>query len=135
VKDCKNRSDHDKGLSFFSIPAVIQHQGQRTKELSARCRIAWIAKINRKDWTPTANSSSLVCEHHFLAGKSSELHIREGWAASVTFTGLNILLCCIKACICRVLVIFINQLTRRCDRETFQCDVVTANQCLHRKTI
>ena len=122
VKDCKSRSDHDKGLSFLSIPADIQHQGERTKELSARRHIAWIAKINRKDRTPTANS--LVCERHFISGKSSELHIREGWAASVTFTGLNILLCCIKACTCRVFVMFVNQFTRCCGCETFQCDVV-----------
>ena len=120
VKDCSSRSDHDKGLSFFSIPAVIQHQGQRTKELSARRRIAWIAKIHRKDWTPPANS--LVCERHFISGKSGELHIREGWAASVTFMGLNILFCCIKACTCRVFVMFVNQFTRHCGRETFQCD-------------
>ena len=63
VIGCTNRSDRNKDLSFHSIPAVIQHQGPRTEELSAKRRRIWIAKINRKNWTPTRNL--FVCSVHF----------------------------------------------------------------------
>ena len=58
-------SNHNKGISFHSIPAVIKHQGPRTEELSAKHRRVWIAKINRKDWVPTKNS--FVCSVHFIS--------------------------------------------------------------------
>ena len=67
---CTNRSDRNKGISFHSVPAVLKHQGARTEELSAERRRVWIAKINRKDWTPTRNS--FVCSVHFI---NSEINI------------------------------------------------------------
>ena len=64
VIGCTNRSDHNKDISFYSIPAVLKHQGARTEELSAEHHRVWIAKINRNDWTPTRNS--FVCPVHLI---------------------------------------------------------------------
>ncbi len=67
VYGCTKRGGRDASISFYSIPAVIENQGENTKELSFRRRQAWIAKINRKEWVPS--SSSRVCSEHFLSGK------------------------------------------------------------------
>ena len=67
VFKCTKRRGRDEGVSFFSIPAVIESQGTKTKELSLKRRQAWISSINRKDWVPS--KSSRVCSEHFLSGK------------------------------------------------------------------
>ena len=67
VIGCSARADRDKGLRFFSIPAVITHQGKRTEELTRKRQTAWIGRINRKDWMPTRNS--FVCSRHFITRK------------------------------------------------------------------
>ena len=64
VIGCTNLSDCNKNVSFHFIPTVIQYQGAWTEELSAKCCTEWIAKINRKDWTPTKYSS--ICSVHFI---------------------------------------------------------------------
>lgn len=66
VFKCTKRRGRDEGVFFFSIPAVIEFQGTKTKELSLKRRQAWIASINRKDWLPS--KSSRVCSEHFLTG-------------------------------------------------------------------
>ena len=54
------------GKGLFVIPAVIQNQGDKTRELSKKRRDKWIARIKRKDWVPTNNSR--VCKAHFING-------------------------------------------------------------------
>ena len=66
VKGCNNKSVNGGGISYFSIPAVIKHQGSRTEEVSCKRRETWIAKINRKNWILTKNS--FVCQCHFTSG-------------------------------------------------------------------
>ena len=65
VIKCTKRRGRDEGVSFFSIPAVIEFQGAKTKELSLKRCQAWIASINRKDLVPL--KSSRVCSEHFLS--------------------------------------------------------------------
>ena len=72
VVNCYNRSGREKGVSFFSIPAVVEHQGDKTKELSMKRRHEWIKRINRKNWTPSKYAR--VCSDHFLCGKPSMLY-------------------------------------------------------------
>ena len=67
VFKCTKRQGRDKVVYFFSIPAVIEYQGAKTKELSFKRHQAWILNINRKEWTPS--KSSRVCSEHFLSGK------------------------------------------------------------------
>ena len=72
VTGCTKRGGRDKGIRFYSIPTVVEHLGEQAKELTKRQREAWIAKINRKDWTPTSNSR--VCSDHFLSGELDHLY-------------------------------------------------------------
>ena len=71
VVGCANRHGRDKGCSFFKIPKVITHQGEKARELSERRRTAWLAKINRKDWLP--GPGSRVCSVHFVSSKPTSL--------------------------------------------------------------
>ena len=67
VYGCTKRGGRDRGVSFFSVPAVIHNQGDKTREVSFKRRQAWVARINRKEWVPS--SSSRVCSEHFLSGE------------------------------------------------------------------
>ena len=58
------RGGRDEGVSFYSIPVIVENQG---RELSLKRRQSWIAKIHREEWAPT--KSSRVCSEHFLSGE------------------------------------------------------------------
>jgi len=66
VVGCSNRGGRDRGVSFYHIPAVLEHQGEKTFELSSKRRQEWLARINRKDWVPSKNVR--VCSDHFVSG-------------------------------------------------------------------
>jgi hypothetical protein len=61
VNGCSSRADRDK-QSFYSFPAIIKHQGEKTLDLSSRRRREWIAAVNRQK-EPT--KSSKICSAHF----------------------------------------------------------------------
>ena len=63
VVGCTKRGGRDEGVSFYSAPAIVENQGERTKELSLNWRQSWIAKIHREEWVPT--KSSRVNSEHF----------------------------------------------------------------------
>ena len=66
VNGCTNRSDGAGArTSFFAIPAVINHQGEQTKDLSTKRREAWLANINRKK---SPSKYAKVCSDHFITG-------------------------------------------------------------------
>ena len=67
VFKCTKCQGRDEGVSFFSIPVVMEFQGTKNKELSLKRHQAWISSLNRKDWVPS--KSSYVCSKHFLSGK------------------------------------------------------------------
>ena len=52
VMDGKNRGGGKNFISTIIISAVIEHQGEKTFELSSKQRHEWIARRNRKDWVP-----------------------------------------------------------------------------------
>ena len=62
----RTRTCGDKEKVLFVIPAVLWNQGDETKELSKKRRDEWIARINRKNWTPSRHSR--VCAKHFING-------------------------------------------------------------------
>ena len=66
IVNCKSRSDRDSKIKFYRIPAEIVHQGEETAELSKRRRTLWVAKINRKNFTPANHTR--VCSLHFIKG-------------------------------------------------------------------
>ena len=69
VKDCKNRGRKGGRISYHRFPAIILDQGERTRELSTRRRLAWIASLRRKNWNPTEYSR--VCSAHFISGSNN----------------------------------------------------------------
>jgi hypothetical protein len=76
------RRGRDDGVTFHCIPSIINNQGEKTKEISSRRRLEWIARINRKDWTPSPHSR--VCSEHFISGKPASLYEENNpdWAPS-----------------------------------------------------
>ena len=73
IVNCHNRSDRDKNIRFFRLPAVISHQGARTLQLSTERQRKWIAKINRKDLTTERYASIRICSRHFVSGSPARL--------------------------------------------------------------
>ena len=65
---CGNRSDRDKEVSFYRVPAHITHQGKGTEELSQKRRALWISRIHRARFTPSSHTR--ICSRHFLGGKN-----------------------------------------------------------------
>ena len=62
-----NRSDRDKEVSFYRLPAPITHQGKKTEELSEKRRALWISRIHRANFMPSGHTR--VCSRHFVGGK------------------------------------------------------------------
>ncbi len=44
MASCGNRSTRDKSKSYFRLPKVVTHQGDKTFELSKRRRDEWLAR-------------------------------------------------------------------------------------------
>ena len=72
-KNSKKKSNSD-GVSFYRLPAVITHQGDRAKELSQRRRELWLARILRTnlDLGPEKYPNTRICSLHFVSGKLLE---------------------------------------------------------------
>lgn len=68
---CSNRTCWAKSTNrnFFRLPKIVEHQGQRTKELCERRRRLWLARINRSDLNEGAGVR--VCGAHFVMGKDA----------------------------------------------------------------
>ena len=72
VNGCNNRyAGKGSAISFYSFPAIISNQGDKTAQFSTERRQAWIAAINRKD-APTKYSK--ICSDHFITGRPSALY-------------------------------------------------------------
>jgi len=69
VVRCGNRSDREKEMGFYRLPAVVEHQGEKTHELSQRRRDLWLARIHRADLGPEKYPYTRVCSLHFISGK------------------------------------------------------------------
>ena len=51
VIECSKRSGRDRDVSFYRIPKIISHRGQRDYELSKKRRSGFLAAISRDDLT------------------------------------------------------------------------------------
>ena len=71
VKDCHNRGTDDRKVSYHRFPAIILDEGEKTRELSTRRWLAWIASLRRKNWEPTRYLR--VCSDHFISGSQLKL--------------------------------------------------------------
>ena len=81
---CGNRGDRDKDKRFYRLPAVVNHQGEQTRELSQKRRDTWVARIRRQDIKPKNYPYTRVCSDHFVSGMPSSLYdtLNEDWAPS-----------------------------------------------------
>ena len=74
IVGCTNRPerDTDKKLRFYNIPAIVNGQGDDTRDLSVERRRLWKAAINRKDLTTEERwNRTRVCSKHFVDGTFS----------------------------------------------------------------
>ncbi|XP_075927806.1 chromobox protein homolog 1-like isoform X1 [Petromyzon marinus] len=83
---CSNRTGRDRSVSFFNIPAVIQHHCDKTRLLSEQRRALWLSRIDRADLgEEDVKAHTRVCSAHFIHGKPSTLFdfTHPDWAPSV----------------------------------------------------
>ena len=66
VVGCTNRRVKNGLITFHQIPAVVTNRGEEAFTLSSRRRVLWLAKINRKGWTPSEYTR--ICSVHFVKG-------------------------------------------------------------------
>ena len=71
VVGCGKRSDRDKEISFYRLPAEVSHQGEKTKELSKKRRELWLSRLHRANSLPTSHTR--VCSLHFAGGREQLL--------------------------------------------------------------
>ena len=74
VFGCSKRSDRDKDVSFYRIPAVREGRGTAEQELSKRQREGFLAAISREDLTDSKIENSRICSRHFISGKPADLY-------------------------------------------------------------
>ena len=74
VVGCSNRADRDKSKSYYILPSVITHQGEKTFQLSKKRQATWLARIKRDDLRPENYPYTRVCSDHFVSGKPSQLY-------------------------------------------------------------
>ena len=88
VVGCTNKAKKGDGKSFFRLPAVITHLGEKDRELSKRRQDAWLARIRRQDLKPESYATIRVCSDHFVTGRPATLYdtTHQDWAPSLNFT-------------------------------------------------
>ena len=74
VYGCSKRSDRDKDVSFYRIPAVRKDRGSAELELSTRRREGFIAAISRDDLTNSKIENGRICSRHFISSKPADLY-------------------------------------------------------------
>ena len=68
VIGCSKRSERDKDVSFYRIPAIIKHTDKRDYELSKKRREGFFAAISREDVNFNAQHYR-ICSRHFKLGE------------------------------------------------------------------
>ena len=61
-------------MRFFQLPAVITHEGGKTRLLSKRSRREWLDSICRQDIKPENYAYTHVCSEHFVSRQPSKLY-------------------------------------------------------------
>jgi hypothetical protein len=70
VFGCSNNSSRTTGVSFYRLPSVVTHQGDKARELSQKRRNTWLARIRRADLVPEKYANTRVCSRHFVTGNN-----------------------------------------------------------------
>ena len=72
VIDCHNRSERDKHVSYYRIPAVLKKYGKSRLELSKKCQAGFLAAISREDIDKKSLSKYRICSKHFVSGRPAK---------------------------------------------------------------
>ena len=64
VIGCSKRSERDKDVSFYRIPAIIKHTDKRNYELSKKRREGFFAAISREDVDFINVQHYRICSRH-----------------------------------------------------------------------
>ncbi|KAK0139962.1 hypothetical protein N1851_023125 [Merluccius polli] len=84
VYGCSNRSTREKEKSYFRIPKVVVHKGEKCKKLTEQRRKKWILNLRLRSGG-AESVYSRVCSDHFVRGVPSALGDVESvdWAPTV----------------------------------------------------
>lgn len=74
VIGCSKRSGRDRDVSFYRIPKIVTHRGERDYELSKKRRNGFLAAISRDDLTDKVLQNDRICSRHFISGKPAALY-------------------------------------------------------------
>ena len=74
VVGCSKRSDRDKDVSFYRIPAVNSLHGKEDFELRKKRRDGYLAAISRENIDTSALDKYRICSRHFVSGKPADLY-------------------------------------------------------------
>lgn len=74
IVGCPKRSDRDKDVSFYRIPAISTGRGPRELLLTTKCRTGYIAIVSRDDFSESAVSQARICSRHFISGRPAYLY-------------------------------------------------------------
>ena len=74
VVGCSKRSDRDKDVSFYRIPAVHCLHGKEDFELRKKRRDGYLAAISREDIDTSALHKYRICSRHFVSDCPGDLY-------------------------------------------------------------
>jgi hypothetical protein len=66
---CSSRSEWDKDVSFFRIPAVRRGSNDKELQLSKARRDGYVAAISRKDMTESKLENERICSKRFVSSR------------------------------------------------------------------
>ncbi|XP_028299993.1 uncharacterized protein LOC114461801 isoform X2 [Gouania willdenowi] len=84
VYGCSNRSNREKDKSFYRIPKIVIHKGEKCKKLTEQRRKKWFLNLRLRS-AGAEYSNARVCSDHFVTGCPGALGDVESvdWAPTV----------------------------------------------------
>ncbi|XP_070849981.1 zinc finger Y-chromosomal protein-like [Chaetodon trifascialis] len=84
VNGCSNRSNREKTRSFYRVPKVVVHKGEKCKTLTEKRRKKWLENICPRS-KGAESDNARVCSDHFVKGCPSALKDTQSvdWAPTV----------------------------------------------------
>lgn len=67
VYGCSNRSNREKGKSFYRVPKIVTHKGEKYRKLTEQRRKMWISNLHLQSGG-AESAHARVCSDHFLKG-------------------------------------------------------------------
>ncbi|XP_029906301.1 THAP domain-containing protein 4-like isoform X2 [Myripristis murdjan] len=80
VVGCSNRSGKGLKKSFYRIPSIVSHQGEKTRLLSIKRRAGWLQALRRKNLNLKQSNYHYqydqyrICSDHFITGAPATLY-------------------------------------------------------------